>query len=102
MTSFQPAPLLNLVVRQTVAPGFRPVLDTPVNKEGEAMKRTVSRVIAVALSAGLLGVPSSRAQPPAPLEKYRNMKYRPTMENFDKGWKERVLVEFEIVNSADL
>jgi hypothetical protein len=52
--------------------------------------------------AGLLGAPPGQAHPPAPLEKYRNMEYRPTMENFDKGWKERVLVEFEIVNSADL
>src|SRR5262249_50964148 len=37
-----------------------------------------------------------------PIEAYRNLRYRPTMENFNKGWEERVLVEFEIVNGADL
>ena len=45
---------------------------------------------------------SGRAEPPSPLDSYRNLKHPPTMENFNKGWQERVLVEFDIVNSADL
>jgi hypothetical protein len=43
-----------------------------------------------------------RAESPSPLESYRNLKYPPTRENSDKGWQARVLVEFDIVNSADL
>lgn len=38
----------------------------------------------------------------SPLEKYRRMEFPPTVENFDKGWKERVALEFDIVNHADL
>ena len=68
------------------------------------MKRTAYRGIALGLMlAGLLVVSQHGwTEPPSPLDKYRNLKYRPTMENFNKGWEERVLVEFEIVNSADL
>src|SRR5262249_7428031 len=53
--------------------------------------------------AAVLAVSSpGRAEPPSPLDSYRNLKHPPTMENFNKGWQERVLVEFDIVNSADL
>jgi hypothetical protein len=44
----------------------------------------------------------AHAEPPSPLERYRNLEYPPTFENFSKPWEERVLVEFDIVNSADL
>src|SRR5262249_49282970 len=50
----------------------------------------------------VIGSPAGRTESPSPLEGYRNLQYRPTMENFNKGWKERVLVEYEIINSADL
>jgi len=68
------------------------------------MKSIASRVIALGLLlSGLLVVSTpGRAEPPSPLERYRNLKHPPTMENFNKGWQERVLVEFDIVNSADL
>lgn len=39
---------------------------------------------------------------PSPLERYRALEFPPKPENFDKGWKERVAAEFEIVNAADL
>ena len=53
--------------------------------------------------AAVLAVSSpGRAEPPSPLESYRNLKHPPTMQNFNKGWQERVLVEFDIVNSADV
>src|SRR5436190_5003977 len=42
------------------------------------------------------------AQSQLPLDNYRNLKYRPIMENFNKGWQERVLVEFDIINTAAL
>src|SRR4051812_1358245 len=68
------------------------------------MKRAACRVTTlVSMLAGLLIVSSpGRAEPPSPLEKYRNLKHRPTRENANKGWQERVLVEFDIINSADL
>jgi len=36
------------------------------------------------------------------LERYRNLEFPPEPENFDKGWKDRVALEFEIINSGDL
>jgi hypothetical protein len=62
------------------------------------------RSICVPLILGtIVGVSSTgRAEPPSPLDSYRNLKHPPTMANFSKGWQERVLVEFEIVNSAEL
>jgi hypothetical protein len=64
--------------------------------------KTLCRTIAVMIGVIVVASPPGRSQPPSPLEGYRNLKFRPTMENFNKGWEERVLVEFEIVNSADL
>jgi hypothetical protein len=62
------------------------------------------RAISVPLMFGLVLTVSSLglAQSPLPLDNYRNLKYRPIMENFNKGWQERVLVEFDIINSAAL
>jgi hypothetical protein len=54
------------------------------------------------LTGLLVMPPQGRTEPPSPLDSYRNLEYRPTMENFNKGWQERVLVEFKIVNSAGL
>jgi hypothetical protein len=59
--------------------------------------------IATALAILLVLAPSARPQQPSsPLERYRNLEYPPTVENFDKGWKDRVALDFEIVNTADL
>jgi hypothetical protein len=67
------------------------------------MKKAACRLIALGLLVpGLLAAPPGRAEPPSPLDSYRNLEYRPTRENANKGWKERVLVEFEIINAADL
>lgn len=47
--------------------------------------------------------PGSWAQDESsPLEKYRALKFPAKSENFDKGWEDRVALEFEIVNRADL
>jgi HEAT repeats len=40
--------------------------------------------------------------PESPLDKYRKLEFPPNDENFDKGWKDRVALEYEIVNAADL
>lgn len=60
--------------------------------------------ISVPLMLGILLAVSSpgRAEDPSPLERYRNLKDPPTKENFNKGWQERVLLEFDIVNSEGL
>src|SRR4029077_7830540 len=62
------------------------------------------RSICVPLMLGAILAVSSpgRSEPPSPLDSYRNLKHPPTMENFNKGWQERVLVEFDIIKSADL
>lgn len=62
------------------------------------------RAISAPLMLGAVLAVSSpgRAQTPSPLDNYRNLKHPPTMANFNKGWQERVLVEFDIINSADV
>src|SRR5262245_39938563 len=53
--------------------------------------------------AGLLLLPGAGwAQPTSPLEKYRRLQSPPKEENFAKGWQERVALEYEIINAADL
>ena len=37
-----------------------------------------------------------------PLERYRNLEFPPKDENFDNGWQDRVALEYEIINSANL
>lgn len=59
--------------------------------------------ILVGLTCFLLLLPSAWGQVPmSPLGKYRNLRFPPKPENFDKGWQDRVALEFEIVNDADL
>lgn len=58
--------------------------------------------ITIAL-AGLLLLPDAgRAPPTSPLERYRRLPFPPKDENFAKGWQERVALEYEVVNAADL
>jgi hypothetical protein len=58
-------------------------------------------LLALGIFSGVtIGVSAEWAQ--SPLEKYRDLKFPPTEENFDKGWKERVALEQEIIDSADL
>src|SRR5262245_21987576 len=46
---------------------------------------------------------TGRAQDvPSPLEKYRALKFPPKSDNFDQGWEDRVALEFDIINGADL
>jgi hypothetical protein len=58
--------------------------------------------ISIAL-AGLLLLPfAGWAQSESPLEKYRRLAFPAKDENFAKGWQDRVALEFEIINAADL
>ena len=41
-------------------------------------------------------------QPISALENYRRLQFPPKDENFAKGWQERVALESEIINAADL
>ena len=53
--------------------------------------------------AGFLLLPyTGWTQPTLPLEKYRRLQFPPKPENFTKGWQERVALEYEIINAADL
>jgi len=59
--------------------------------------------ISILLAGFFVLPPTGWSRPPdSPLEKYRKLKYPPKEENFAKGWKERVVLEFEIINDADL
>lgn len=42
------------------------------------------------------------AEPLSPIEKYRELEFPPNDENFEKGWKERVAADYEVINSADI
>lgn len=52
--------------------------------------------------AGLVLLSVGWSQPTSPLEKYRRLEFPPTDENFAQGWQERVALEYEIINGADL
>lgn len=57
----------------------------------------------IALASFLVLVPTGWAQqPPSPLEGYRKLKFPPKEENFGNGWQERVALEYDVINLADL
>ena len=70
------------------------------------MKTVTVRLRALAFVwASLLVLPPPTVwsqQPASPMERYRKLEFPPTEENFDKGWQDRVTLEYEIINFADL
>ncbi len=54
------------------------------------------------LPVALLLLTAGTPQSPSSLEEYRKLEFPPKEENFDRGWKDRVAAEFEIINAADL
>src|SRR6185295_7074082 len=50
----------------------------------------------------LLATTSQSAEPLSPIENYRRLEFPPKDENFDKGWKDRVAADYDVINSADL
>jgi len=70
------------------------------------MKRDAAQLIAVALAAAVVLVPLAIAAaqaPPSPLDRFRQLEFSPAEENFYKeGWQDRVAVEFDVINHAEL
>jgi hypothetical protein len=60
------------------------------------------RKLTVALAGVFLLPCAGWTQPTSPLEKYRRLPFPAKEENFAKGWQERVALEYEIINAADL
>lgn len=59
--------------------------------------------MAIALAGLMVLLPASQAQPPpSPLESYRKLAFPPKDENFDKGWQDRVIAEYDVINNAEL
>jgi len=50
----------------------------------------------------LLATTSQSAEPLSPIEKYRKLEFPPKEKNFEEGWKERVVADYDVINSADL
>src|SRR5262245_59247715 len=57
----------------------------------------------IVLLAGLMAFLSTSwaEEPISPIERYRKLEFPPTEENFEKGWKDRVAAEFDIINRAE-
>ena len=69
------------------------------------MERTALGLRAsILVLAGLVVLPPTgwTQSTPSPIEKYSKLEFPPNEENFDKGWQDRVALEFEIINDADL
>jgi hypothetical protein len=62
------------------------------------MKRTT-----LIIACLLIQAPTSRsAEPQSPIESYRRLEFPPKEENFEKGWKDRVAADYDVINSAEL
>jgi hypothetical protein len=61
----------------------------------------MTRII-MALSGLLILASGSCTQVPSPIEKYRNLEFPPKDLNFAKGWQDRVVAEFDVINHAEL
>src|SRR5262249_25681976 len=62
------------------------------------MKRTILIIACLLLSAPA----SHSAEPLSPIENYRRLEFPPSDENFERGWKDRVAADYDVINSADL
>src|SRR5262245_44761225 len=64
----------------------------------EIMQRTVLIIACLLLTAPA----SHSAEPLSPIENYRKLEFPPSDENFERGWKDRVVADYDVINSADL
>lgn len=62
---------------------------------------TMKRLAAAGIALLVLSTNGQAQEHPTPLENYRKLKCPPSDENFDKGWQDRVVAEFAVVNDAD-
>ena len=60
------------------------------------------RIVCVLAGLFVLSTASGGERPSSPLESYRELEFPPKEENFDKGWEDRVALEYEIINLTDL
>lgn len=61
----------------------------------------MNRLVLIACLLCLVSV-SVGAEPRTPLERYAELKFLPTEENFEKGWQDRVVADYDVINSADV
>ncbi len=68
------------------------------------MKNRLGNSLNALVALNLLAIlaPSGKLQAQSLLDAIRNLEFPPEPENFDKGWQDRVALEFEIINSAGL
>jgi hypothetical protein len=50
----------------------------------------------------LLATAGWSAEPQSPIERYRTLEFPARDENFEKGWQDRVVADYDVINSADL
>src|SRR5262245_39534697 len=84
--------------------GFKPTA-TSGSRRSMGLKKgasSMNKLVVLSSILLLLAPPALAQQPASPLERYRQLEFPPTEDNFDKGWKERVALEYEIINSGDL
>jgi hypothetical protein len=59
--------------------------------------------IVLIIACLLLQAPIRRdEEPQSPIENYRRLEFPPNDENFERGWKDRVAADYDVINSADL
>ena len=57
--------------------------------------------LTVLIACLLLLAPASwSAEPLSPIESYRRLAFPPKGENFEKGWKDRVAVDYDVINPS--
>lgn len=64
-------------------------------------KENMNRTILIACLL-ILAPTSWSSEPLSPIERYRRLEFPPKEENFEKGWKDRVAADYDVINSADL
>src|SRR5215510_4815956 len=64
------------------------------------MRRVVLLFVSVTLFPQ--AATSQSAEPLSPIENYRRLEFPPRDENFERGWKDRVAADYDVINSADL
>ena len=65
----------------------------------------MNRTILIIITCLLLRTSTTQSAEPLsqiPIENYRRLEFPPNEENFEKGWKERVAADYDVINSADL
>lgn len=62
------------------------------------MKRTLILIACLLLPSAI----GRGEEPLSPIENYRKLEFPPGDKNFERGWKDRVAADYNVINSADL